>query len=315
MAEESSPKSEIAYETACGAMVHSSIEDFLNSSLAEEHTGKVDLLFTSPPFPLLRKKDYGNHSGEEYLEWLASLAEPLADLLSDSGSLVIEIGNAWEPGSPTMSTLPLRALLTLQEAAGLHLCQTFIAHNPARLPSPIQWVNVERIRVKDSYTHIWWLSRTPRPHADNRNVLVPYSDSMKQLLRRRRYNAGQRPSEHDIGKTSFLANNGGAIPPNVFTVSNTRSNDDYRKYCIDRGLKVHPARMAPELAQFFIEFLTSPGDLVCDPFAGSNTTGAKADELDRRWLSIERSREYILGSRARFEMDSLVLHASGTTPG
>lgn len=286
-------------------MYQTTIEEFLDSDLASDLAGQVQLIFTSPPFPLQRKKRYGNLNGESYLNWLGSLAKPLARLLKPDGSLVLELGNSWEPGSPAMSTLPLRALLRLQESGDFHLCQSFVAHNPARLPSPTQWVNIERIRVKDSYTNIWWLSPTDRPKADNRNVLVPYSPAMKKLLHRKSYNSGTRPSEHEIGDESFLTDNGGAIPPNVFTISNTRSNDRYRKYCKHLGIRPHPARMQPELVRFFVEFLTDQNDLVLDPFGGSNTTGYEAEALGRRWIAIEPSIEYILGSKGRFTTEQL----------
>jgi site-specific DNA-methyltransferase (cytosine-N4-specific) len=159
---------------------------------------------------------------------------------------------------------------------------------------------VDRIRVKDAYTNIWWMSRTTRPKACNRKVLTPYSPSMKKLLERQDYNAGRRPTEHTIGEKSFLTDHGGAIPANVLKISNTISTDPYRAYCKDKGLKLHPARMAPELAEFFIKFLTDRGDLVIDPFGGSNTTGAAAEELDRQWLSVELERDYIEGSEGRF---------------
>ncbi|HEY5045876.1 MAG TPA: DNA methyltransferase, partial [Solirubrobacteraceae bacterium] len=165
-------------------MYHCNIETFLTSDIASAVRDEVQMVFTSPPFPLNRKKRYGNRKGEEYLEWLGGLAEPLGDLLADDGSLVVELGNAWEPGEPVMSTLALRALLKLLDSGGFHLCQQFVVHNPARLPSPIQWVNKERIRVKDAYTNVWWLSRTTRPKANNRNVLAEYSPSMKKLLER-----------------------------------------------------------------------------------------------------------------------------------
>jgi DNA modification methylase len=291
----------VSYDTALGTMYQSNIESFLDSSLARGLRNEVQLIFTSPPFPLNRKKKYGNKNGEEYLEWLSSLAGPLGDLLTDNGSFVVELGNAWEPGEPVMSTLALEALLELRRAGNFKLCQQFVVHNPARLPSPAQWVNVDRIRVKDAYTNVWWMSRTARPKADNRKILVDYSPSMRKLLRRQSYNAGRRPSEHKIGDTSFLADNGGAIPPNVLTISNTISTDAYRAYCKGRGLKVHPARMAPELAEFFIKFLTDKEDLVLDPFGGSNTSGAAAEELGRRWLSLEPQPDYIEGSRGRFD--------------
>jgi site-specific DNA-methyltransferase (cytosine-N4-specific) len=161
-------------------------------------------------------------------------------------------------------------------------------------------VNVERIRVKDAYTNVWWMSRTPRPKADNRRVLVNYSPAMRKLLARGTYNAGERPSQHNIGETSFLTDHGGAIPPNVLTVSNTRSTDAYRKYCKANNLKLHPARMPPELAEFFIRFLTEERDIVFDPFGGSNTTGAVAETLDRQWFTTELDRSYIESSRGRF---------------
>src|SRR5439155_14560952 len=135
------------------------------------------------------------------------------NLLKKKGSIVIELGNAWEPGRPVMSTLALRALLTFKELGGFELCQEFICHNPARLPTPAQWVTIERIRFKDSYTRLWWLAKTDRPKASNRHVLKDYSPAMLRLLRTGKYNAGKRPAGHDIGKKSFLVNHGGAIPP------------------------------------------------------------------------------------------------------
>jgi site-specific DNA-methyltransferase (cytosine-N4-specific) len=289
-----------AYFTSFGACYQGDSESVLESEALAHVMGKVNLILTSPPFPLLRKKKYGNLQGEAYIEWIARFGDKFHQLLSDNGSLVIEIGNAWEPGRPVMSTLPLRSLLALQEAGEFSLCQQFIWNNPARLPSPAQWVNVERIRVKDSFTHIWWLSKTERPQADNRQVLREYSDSMKGLLANKRYNPGKRPSEHHIGQHSFLTDNAGAIPSNVFQFSNTHANNPYIKYCKENELKLHPARMPLRLVEFFVRFLTKPHDLVLDPFAGSNTTGAGSEILERRWVAIEREAEYVAGSKGWF---------------
>jgi hypothetical protein len=86
----------------------------------------VQLIFTSPPFPLNHKKRYGNRTGDDYLEWLADLASPLKELLTEDGSIVMELGNAWVPGQPVMSTLALRALLRFLDAGQLHLCQVVV---------------------------------------------------------------------------------------------------------------------------------------------------------------------------------------------
>lgn len=296
----------IGYRTSRGQMLQTSIEEFLASDVAARLKGKVQLILTSPPFPLNRKKKYGNLVGEDYIDWLSGLAPRLARLLKPDGSLVIEVGNSWERGSPTMSTLALRALLRFLDVGKLRLCQQFVAYNPARLPSPIQWVNKERIRVKDAYTHVWWMSPTDRPLADNRRVLKEYSPAMKRLLRTKKYNSGRRPSEYVIGAESFLADNGGAIPPNVLEVANTHTNDEYHSYCVKHGLAPHPARMQPEIPEFFIRFLTKPRHLVLDPFAGANTTGVVAESLKRRWISVEPVRDYVLGSRARFPQETLI---------
>ncbi|WP_155970241.1 DNA-methyltransferase [Nitrospira japonica] len=289
-----------AYISTRGLMLSGRSEQFLRSRRAKRLGGKIQLIFTSPPFPLNHKKKYGNLTGDAYVDWFASFAKPFRKLLTRDGSIVIELGNAWEAGKPVMSTLALRALLAFQERGDFNLCQQFICYNPARLPSPAQWVNVERIRVKDSYTHLWWLSPSERPKADNRRVLKQYSDSMLRLLSSNKYNSGHRPSQHRIGEKSFLKNNNGAIPSNVLILSNTNSTDPYLKYCRKEGLPLHPARMPTQLAEFFIKFLTTPRNLVFDPFAGSNTTGAAAETLKRRWLSVEAERDYILGSRVRF---------------
>ncbi|MCG3152904.1 MAG: Modification methylase PvuII [bacterium] len=216
-----------------------------------------------------------------------------------------------------MSTIVLQSLLAFLAKGDLHLCQEFVWYNPARLPSPIQWVNVERIRVKDAFTRIWWMSPTPRPKADNRRVLQAYSPSMQKLLETGKYNAGRRPSEYKIGAKSFATNNIGAIPPNVLDAeaapslgtllkgTNTRANDDYQNACRAAGMPQHPARMPKELAEFFIRFLTDPGDLVLDPFAGSNTTGYVAESLARKWIGIEADADYAASSINRFPANSI----------
>lgn len=281
-------------------MLHGNADEILTDGSLTRFEGKVNLIFTSPPFPLNRKKRYGNETGEAYINWLCAFGPLFKKMLAPDGSIVVEMGNSWEPGMPVMSTLALRALLEFQEKNELHLCQEFIWHNPARLPSPAQWVNVERSRVKDSFTKLWWMAPTEKPKASNQRVLQEYSKAMKTLLKRGTYNAGKRPSEHDISETAFLRDNGGAIPSNVLTYANTQNGDAYQTYCRKNSLPLHPARMPGDLAKFFIKFLTVAGDVVLDPFGGSNTTGAVAEKLERFWISIESSEDYIKGSRGRF---------------
>lgn len=309
-----------AFETKAGTFYIGDALKTLKRNSLRKMTGKVQLIITSPPFPLNNKKSYGNLNGKEYLKWFNSLAPTFADLLTPDGSIVIEIGNAWEPGRPVQSLLPIKALMGFLQhpKAGLRLCQEFICYNPSRLPSPAAWVTTNRIRAVDSYTHIWWMAKTDFPKADNSRVLRPYSKSMKQLLRRKDFNAGVRPSEHRISEDAFLKNCGGSIShnifeiepldedreqrlPNAFSFSNTASNDFFSRFCKEKKIIPHPARMPTGLAAFFIQFLTEREDWVLDPFAGTNITGYAAQRLGRRWLAIDASEEYAKQAEIRFK--------------
>lgn len=294
-------KIKAAYSTSLGKCLQGNVEDIINEKSFQKYKGKVNLIFTSPPFPLNRKKKYGNLKGKQYVDWLTKITTSLKDYLADDGSLVIEIGNSWEENEPVMSTLPLKTLLAIKTKGKFKLCQQFVWFNTAKLPSPAQWVNIERTRVKDSFTTIWWLSKTAKPKANNKNVLEVYSQSMKRLLKTKKYNSGRRPSEHDIGEKSFLTNNGGSIPSNVLIAANTASNSNYLNGCKENGITPHPARMPNFIAEFFIKFLTDKNDLVLDPFSGSNTTGEISESLKRKWLSIEVDENYINGSKLKFK--------------
>lgn len=293
-------KPKVAYHTRYGSMYLGESKQTISDMLLSRYENKVQLIFTSPPFLLNAEKKYGNYLGEDYVNWLAAYAPLFRALLKPRGSIVIEIGNAWESKQPLMSLLPLKSLIQFLERGKLKLCQQFIWNNPAKLPTPAQWVNIKRIRVKDAFTNIWWMSKNVYPTASNRRVLEAYSASMQKLLKNQAYNSGTRPSEHAIGVKSFLKNNKGAIPSNVLTFPNTHSGTQYQLYCKEKAIAPHPARMPEALPEFFIKLLTKPGDIVLDPFAGSNTTGAVAERLKRKWISIEQVKDYIAGSKGRF---------------
>lgn len=313
-----------AYSSHGGAYYVGDTVSILKSEPFKRLQGQVQLILTSPPYPLNKKKSYGNLTGKAYVDWIKSLAPLFSDLLTDDGSLVIELGNSWEPERPVQSLLALKALMALATAkgTGLRLIQQFICHNPSRLPSPAAWVTVRHLRAVDSFTHVWWLAKSDYPKADNQNVLRPYSKSMEQLLRNGRYNHGARPSEHTVSETSFLKDRGGSIAqsvfeidpiipgsevrlPNAFSYSNTGSNDFFHKACKKKGITPHPARMPLGMASYFIDFLTDKNDLVLDPFGGSNTTGYAAARAERRWVAIDAKQEYADQSRLRFDDPAL----------
>lgn len=287
------------HKTDKGKMLHGDSLGYLMNGAKEK---SVDLIVTSPPFGLVRKKTYGNEDAHLYCEWFRPFAESFRRVLKESGSLVIDIGGAWKPGTPTRSLYHFELLLMLCNEYGFHLCQEHYWWNPSKLPTPAEWVNVRRVRVKDAVNCIWWLSPSPFPKATNRRILAPYSDSMKHLLKNG-YKAKLRPSGHDISD-KFQKNNGGSVPPNLLAIANTESNGVYQAYCRENDIPIHPARFPSELPEYFIRMLTDEGDLVVDPFGGSCVTGAVCEALNRRWVCCEKDESYLKGAMSRFTENS-----------
>ncbi len=307
------------YSTGLGAA-------FLGDSLklldAVEESS-VDLICTSPPFALLRKKAYGNVHATEYIDWFMKFARKFARILKPEGSLVIDIGGTWVKGAPIRSLYHYELLLKLcspkdDEGCNFNLAQELYWYNPAKLPTPAEWVTVRRIRVKDAVNTVWWLSLSEFPKASNRQVLKPYSQAQKNLMRNG-YKPKLRPSEHNISD-KFGKDNRGAIPPNlidgtdqnndigspipvnVISAANTSSNDQYLRQCRAYNIKPHPARFPKALPEFIIRLCTDVGDIVLDPFAGSNMTGYVAETMNRRWIAFELVKEYLEASKFRFSL-------------
>jgi site-specific DNA-methyltransferase (cytosine-N4-specific) len=261
----------------------------------------IDLALVSPPFALQRQKAYGNEDQDTYVDWLLGFCQDVHRVLRPSGSFLLDLGGAYRKGRPVRSLYNYRVLLRLCDELDFRLAEEFFWYNPAKLPSPIEWVNKRKIRAKDSVNTVWWLSKEDYPKADIRRVLVPYSRRMRKLLEdpSRFYTPKKRPSGHDISGR-FAEANGGAIPSNLLDIPNTDSNSPYLRFCKIAQIEAHPARFPEKLPAFFIAFLTEPGDVVLDFFAGSNTTGAAAEATGRRWIAFESNADYLAASVFRF---------------
>ncbi len=273
----------------------------------------INLVLTSPPYALHFKKEYGNVDKDQYISWFMEFAREILRVLSNDGSFVLNIGGSYNKGQPTRSLYHFKLLIALVEDIGFHLAQECFWYNPAKMPMPAEWVNVRRIRIKDSVEYIWWLSKTPWPKASNHKVLTPYSKDMIRL-NQKGLKKTVRPSGHNIKSSFSKVDAGGSIPPNVIEsellaeemsenmliFGNNAANDVYAKGCKNAGIKRHPARFPAALPEFYIKLLTDAGDLVLDPFAGSNTTGAVAENLERLWIASDNVESYLEGSKYRF---------------
>lgn len=191
---------EAYFTTKHGRMHRVDSLEFMRSDVADD---SVDLIMTSPPFGLVRKKSYGNVDADGYVDWFRPFGVEFFRALKSSGSLVIDIGGSWNRGRPTRSLYHFELLIMLCRDLGFHLAQEMFWWNPSKLPSPAEWVTVRRVRVKDAVNCVWWLSKTPWPKASNRRVLIPYSKAMKALLDKG-YKAKKRPSGHEILRNALV---------------------------------------------------------------------------------------------------------------
>lgn len=282
------------FTTDLGSIFHQDSVDLM-SAMPDE---SVNLIMTSPPFGLIRQKSYGNVESDDYLDWFRQFAVHFKRILKDNGSLVIDIGGAWVKGQPTRSLYHYELMIMLCKEYGFHLAQEFFWWNPAKLPTPAEWVTIRRLRVKDGVNCVWWLSKKPWPKANNRRVLVPYSQSMRGLIQNGAP-AKKRPSGHNVSD-NFQVDNGAAIPSNLIAIANTESNSHYLLKCKAADIKPHPARFPSALPEYFIRMLTDKDDLVFDPFGGSCVTGEASERLGRRWVCAELDSLYVDGAKLRF---------------
>jgi site-specific DNA-methyltransferase (cytosine-N4-specific) len=287
---------------------HAYLDDSLNI-LSQLPDSSINLVLTSPPYALEFKKEYNNAEKSDYAKWITPFAKQIYRVLKSDGSFVLNIGGSYNKGTPTRSLYHYKLLITLVEEIGFYLAQECFWFNPAKMPAPAEWVTVRRIRVRDSVEYLWWLSKTPWPKANNTEVLKPYS---RDMLRLNRVGVRKtvRPSGHRIKSSFDKISPGGSIPPNVIEAEipenilkfgNNTANDIYTKRCKEAGIKIHPARFPSAIPEFFIKMLTEESDIVLDPFAGSNTSGAVAESLQRRWIAIEKNKIYLEASKFRFE--------------
>jgi modification methylase len=69
----------------------------------------------------------------------------------------------------------------------------------------------------------------------------------------------------------------------------------------DGGRKAHPTQKPEALLHRILLATTNPGDVVLDPFFGTGTTGAVAKRLGRRWIGLERDKDYVKAAKERID--------------
>ena len=270
----------------------------------------IALVLTSPPYPLVWSKAYGNKPEHAYVDWLAARAAAWKEALTDDGSLVLNLGDAYLPGRPEQSLYVERLLLKLVDELGYHFLQHCYVHNRAALPAPACWVTVKRTRLKSSVERLLWLSKTANPKADNRNCLVPYSTRMRATLPGAAPTPGRAPAATPCAQPPSAATTAVPSPPPCSASPTPPPTMRTPVPAKNMACPSTPARFNPAVPEFFIHFLTDPGDTIADVFSGSLATAHCAERLGRRWMAVEQSLSYLEGGLLRWQHHSLPPGAS-----
>jgi site-specific DNA-methyltransferase (adenine-specific) len=235
----------------------------------------VDLIITSPPYADARKKCYESAAPDAYAEWLASFHSVFWQALTPEGNLVLNLKDKVVEG--VRHRYVWHSIETLS-ALGWYCIDDFLWHKKTAMPG--YWPN----RLRDAFEYCFHLAKCKRPYMNQEAVKIPIAAST--AVRSRRLSLkDQHPQLSATGSglkrhPAYWQHKTHVLPTNVLHLSPETRNQG------------HPAVFPVALPRFFIQLFCPPEGLVCDPFAGSGTTGVAALELGRRVLLIDQSPAY-----------------------
>lgn len=263
------------------------------------------LMLSSPPFPLRKARAYGGPVASEYTDFICRALEPVVANLVPGGSIVLNLSpDIFELNSPARSTYIERTILALEDRLGLSLMDKVPWVNLSKPPGPIQYASKTRVHLNVGHEVFIWCTNDPlRVRSNNQRVLLPHTETHLKLLaaggesRTATYGDGA----YRIRPGSFGKPTEGRIPKNVLMMGHgCADHRQYRKDAARLGLPAHGAAMPKALYDFWIKFLTEPGDVCMDIFAGRLTLGKSAEDLGRRWIVVEQILEYVRAGTERF---------------
>lgn len=265
----------------------------------------IHLAITSPPYPLRDPRNYGNPNAAEYVDFICNEIEPIVRNLVPGGSIVLNISNdIFEHKSPARSLYVERMVIALHDRLGLHLMDRMIWANYSKPPGPTYWACVNRVQLCTSYEPIFWFTNDPlKVRSDNRRVLEQHSNRHAALIssggEQRVTNFGD--GAYRLKHGSFSNETKGKIPKNILERGHSCADTKaYRAYAKELGLPLHGAMFPTSIPDFFVRFLTQPGELVVDPFGGTTKTGLAAERLGRRWIVVDKIAQYLRGGAGMF---------------
>jgi len=247
-------------------------EDFINKviqgdclEIMKEIPNKsVDLILTSPPYDDLR-----NYQG--YSFDFENIAKELFRLLKDGGVMVWVIGDATINGSETGTSF--KQALYFKEL-GFNLFDTIIYQKRGGLMTG----SIKGYSQKFEYMFVFSKSGYPKTINLIKDLLVEYTENRTKKHRK-------KDGTFDIQEWKI----GGPTRRHNIWIYDT----GFHKTTKDKIAFQHPAIFPEKLAHDHIISWSNEGDIVLDPMCGSGTTLKMAKKLNRHFIGIDISQDYV----------------------
>jgi site-specific DNA-methyltransferase (adenine-specific) len=260
------------FSTALGRMVVGDCLEVLRDTPDET----FDLVVTSPPYDGQSK--YGN--GERYeRDWYAGffleVTQEILRTLKPHGSFILNYRSKRQGNERGL--LQYELIFWLREQ-GYLFCEDFVWGKPS--PPPGRFNRY----LKDAVEYCFQFAKTPDWQFFPEHCLSEARWDAKDRERRKKlphnYVRVNEPSGQ--GRKRVQAGPDMVRPSTLLHFEPEFGPNPTQ----------HPARYPVALPKFFINLMTTPGQLVFDPFAGTGTTALAAENLGRRWLAAELDNDY-----------------------
>ena len=230
----------------------------------------IDLIVTSPPYAMQRKKTYGGITEEDYPDWIEQIGIKLKKVMKPTGSFVLNIKEHVSDGR--RSNYVMKSVLKLSEH--FTFSDTYIWRKTNPFPTG------SKRRLKDGFEYCFWFTKGKYKFYPDQ-VLVK-SNSRFLESEKRRKNTGMHNTNNGSGMNMARRVSSSELvrPSNVIDLA------------VDTTNHIHPATFPAGLPEFFIKLMTDKNDIILDPFMGSGTTGVAALNNNRDFIGIEINNDY-----------------------
>lgn len=263
------------------------IEGNALTALDQVEDASCKLAITSPPYNIGKEYERDQRlSLKNYLAWVEPIATKMCAKVSENGSVCWQVGNFIEDGE----VFPLDLYFyQMFKDAGLKLRNRIIWHYNFGL-------NAQN-RFSGRYETLLWFSKGDNYTFNLDPVRIPQIYPGKRHSTTKGVRAG-KPSGNPKGKnpSDFWTFD----PAEAFLLNPIWDFPNVKAAHVEKTL--HPCQFPSELVERCVLALTSPGDVVLDPFIGSGSSAVAALAHGRGAIGIDRDKRYVQLAQHRLEL-------------